>query len=74
MVLQARYIVDEVDSNGDVVRSDTFTTQRALVAALPHAFTPASIREVFRTQQRVKYGELANKAKYRQYRVRRYPR
>lgn len=67
MVLQARYIIDTVDTNGDVIRSDPFKTQREVVEAFPQAFTEHTVREALRRQCRLKPN------KYRRYVIRRYP-
>ena len=74
MVLLPRYIVDVVDANGDVVYSNSFKTQRAVVAAFPAAFTPSTVREAFRADRRTDYGPDCKLAKYRKYRIRRYPK
>lgn len=74
MVLLARYIVDVVDANGDVVHSNAFKTQREVVAAFPKAFTAATVREAFRSDARTNYGPNSKLKKYRTHRLRRYPR
>ena len=74
MVLLPRYIVDVVDSHGDVVYSNTFKTQREVVAAFPAAFTPATVREAFRVDSRTDYGPDCKLEKYRTHRIRRYPK
>lgn len=72
MVKKPRYIVDQVDEHGGVVRSDTFKTQREMVASFPETFTPSTIREHLRSKPRIRTGERALLPKYKTHRIRRY--
>ena len=75
MVILARYIVDVVDANGDVVHSNTFKTQREVVAAFPETFTTSTVREAFRDlMPRVDYGPNCKMKKYRTHQLYRYPK
>ena len=74
MVKTPRYVLEQLQSDGGVVRSDLFKTQREVVAALPpeEKITPSMIREFFRTVPRVRTGTDARKAKYKKFNVRKY--
>lgn len=72
MVKKPRYIVDNIDANGDVVRSRAFKTQREVVEAFPETFTVSTVREHLRQKARIRKGEESRLEKYRKNRIRRY--
>tara|TARA_B110000858_G_C17358502_1_gene274169 strand:+ start:129 stop:368 length:240 start_codon:yes stop_codon:yes gene_type:complete len=74
MVKGPRYVLEESDSNGAVLRRELFKTQKAVASAVSkdHNMTEFMVREFFRKNKRIKTGPDAKKDVYKKYSVHKY--